>query len=212
MNEAGRRWLKVPAADYDGHMGLESVGQTQKLSRIFADLLQQHPPKKGIAVLGCATGNGFEHIPNDKMVRVVGVDVNLNYLHLLKERHGERLRWLETQCCDVLRCQFPEQAFDHIHAALLFEYTDPKAVLEKVRQWLTDSGVLSVVLQHPSKAVGTVSDSPFPGVKILHDVITLVPPDEFIALAEGAGLTMQSREHVPLPQGKAFEVLVFKPA
>ncbi|HEX05396.1 MAG TPA: class I SAM-dependent methyltransferase, partial [Bacteroidetes bacterium] len=122
-------WLRVPATEYDGHMGHESVGQTDALNRIFADLIKQYPPKKGICVLGCATGNGFEHIPDDKMVRVVGVDINLNYLHLVRERHGDRLRWLELQCRDVLRCEFPDQAFDHVHAALLFEYTDPAAAL-----------------------------------------------------------------------------------
>ncbi len=191
-------------------MGHESVGQTQALNRIFADLLAKHPPKKGICVLGCATGNGFEHIPNDKMVRVVGVDINLNYLKLVRERHGERLRWLELQCRDVLRCEFPDQAFDHIHAALLFEYTDPVAVLKRIRPWLTDGGVLSVVLQHPSETAGTVSASPFDGVNILHDVINLISPDEFTSQAVKAGFRLKSQEHVTLPQGKAFEVMVFQ--
>jgi ubiquinone/menaquinone biosynthesis C-methylase UbiE len=202
-------WLRVSAADYDGHMGLETVGQTKALNDIFAGLMQQYPPKKGICVLGCATGNGFEHIPNDKMVRVVGVDINLNYLHLVRKRHGERLRWLELQARDVMRCEFPNGAFDHIHAALFFEYVDPAPVLERIRPWLRDGGVLTVVLQHPSESVGSVSESPFEGVKILHDVINLIRPDEFAKLAIDAGFNLISQERVPLPQGKAFEVMVW---
>ena len=200
-------WLSVSVEDYEGHMGHESVGQTQVLADILRTVLDRYPFEKGFAYLGCATGTGMEHVDAAKTKRVVVVDINLNYLKVLRERYGEKFPHMELQCRDILRCEFPGHAFDHIHAGLLMEYVDPEAALQKIQPWLTDDGVLSVVLQLPAKS--RVSVSPYPGVNILDPVIKLVPPDRFREIAARTGLQELESWTVNLPQEKQFHVGVY---
>ena len=54
-------WLRIPASDYEAHMALPQVSQTQALNKLMASSLAQYTPRS-LAVIGCTTGNGFEHI------------------------------------------------------------------------------------------------------------------------------------------------------
>ena len=54
-------WLTIPAEDYEAHMASPEVGQLQVLNQLFKMVLEEHRPES-LAVLGCSTGNGFEHI------------------------------------------------------------------------------------------------------------------------------------------------------
>jgi len=62
-------WLGIPAADYEAHMALPEVGQARALAALFASALEEYAPES-LAVPGCATGNGFEHIDASKTRRV----------------------------------------------------------------------------------------------------------------------------------------------
>jgi len=79
-------WLTIPAADYEAHMALPQVAQAQALNALMAAVLTQYAPKS-LSVIGCTTGNGFEHIDTTHTRRVVGIDINPDYLAVLKA-HG----------------------------------------------------------------------------------------------------------------------------
>ena len=78
-------WTVVPAADYERHMGPEGVDQLAPLAAIFQEVYLAAQPDR-LLVLGCSTGNGLEHVDPAVTKRVVGVDVNLQYLGGARQR------------------------------------------------------------------------------------------------------------------------------
>lgn len=123
-------WLQIPAEDYEGHMSASNVDQLQMLNKIFADVLNDFDPKT-TAVLGCTTGNGFEHLINKNIERIIGVDINHEYLAICKNRFEKSLPQLELICADLNETDFPDSSFDLIHAALVFEYVEVELLLSK---------------------------------------------------------------------------------
>src|SRR4029079_8019651 len=91
-----------PLADYEAHMALPQVGQAQLLADLFAAELRARSPAS-VAVLGCAGGNGFEHAP--AALRVVGVDVNGDYVAAARARFAHRLPPLQLHVGDLQRAQ-----------------------------------------------------------------------------------------------------------
>jgi hypothetical protein len=65
-------------------MSPSAVAQLQPFSKLSAAVLADLRPES-VTVFGCATGNGFEHIDPSIAERVVGVDANPAYLHVLRE-------------------------------------------------------------------------------------------------------------------------------
>ena len=198
-------WLSVPAADYEAHMAAASVGQLPVLSRILRDDLERHRPR-ALVVPGCATGNGFEHIDLVVTSRIVGIDVNGEYLGILRERHARRLPGLELLHADLLEALLEPAAFDLVHAALVLEYVDPAPALARMAAWLRPGGVLTVVLQEPSPDAPPVSRTPFRTVLALEPLLRLVDPALLALQATKLGLVPLDTERVPLPQGKSFLV------
>src|SRR4030042_5806407 len=60
-NSMKNPWLQIPACDYEAHMALPEVAQTQAISKLMASALKEYAPAS-LAVMGCTTGNGFDHI------------------------------------------------------------------------------------------------------------------------------------------------------
>jgi len=67
-------WLHIPASDYEAHMSLPEVAQAQAINELFASVLQEYTPAS-LAVFGCTTGNGFEHIDSSKTRRIVATAI-----------------------------------------------------------------------------------------------------------------------------------------
>src|SRR5215471_2052668 len=78
-------WLTVPLAEYEQHMASPEVGQLRFLSDLFAESLQCFQPQS-VAILGIAGGNGLERIDPGVTRRIVGFDVNPDYLDVIRER------------------------------------------------------------------------------------------------------------------------------
>jgi SAM-dependent methyltransferase len=93
-------WLDIPLADYEGHMALPHVAQACLLSDVFADALKNYSPES-VAVLGCAGGNGFDRISPEITKRVIGVDINPEYIQEAQRRFGHRMPTLELIVGDV---------------------------------------------------------------------------------------------------------------
>jgi ubiquinone/menaquinone biosynthesis C-methylase UbiE len=105
-------WLDIPAGDYEGHMSHQSVGQLQALNDIFAEIVVTFEPRR-LAVLGCATGNGFEHIRPDVTESVIAVDINREYLDILMTRHLAGLPGLRVIHGDVSGIKIEPGSLDH---------------------------------------------------------------------------------------------------
>ena len=202
-------WLNIPASDYEGHMGSAKVGQLSVLEQIFADTLAEFSPHS-LAVLGCSTGNGFEHIDPGVTRRIVGIDINPDYLAILEQRHAHRLNGLELVCADLSSCSVEPGPLDLIHAALIFEYMSPEEVLPKLSGWLQPGGVLALILQLPSPTSTMVSETPYTSLKALESVMQLVDPATLTELAGQSGLTMLRSWKVELKSGKGFHIAYYR--
>ena len=202
-------WLTIPADEYVGHMSSPDVGQYQVLNRLLRDALGGVRPRS-VLVLGCAMGNGFEHIDPAVTSRVVGVDINPGYLRRLVERFPHPAFALDVRCFDLAAYTFEPAAFDLVHAALVFEYVEWPLLLPRVVGTLRPRGVLSVVLQRPSQATPAVTPTRFTSVRSLESVFRFVEPDDLVADATALGLHLESRCTERLESGKAFEVLRFR--
>lgn len=201
-------WLSVPASDYEGHMSSPAVGQLQFLNRVFASLLQELKPAS-VAVLGCTTGNGFEHIDPAITRRVIGIDINPEYLEILRGRYQSRIPELSLISSDIVACELEPRSVDLVYCALLLEHVEPRIVVEKVARWLAPRGILSVVLQLPSDNSSKVIDTPFSSVKILESTMQLVPPDLLKSIARDHHLQeVRSRMEV-LETGRAFVIVLY---
>jgi len=200
-------WLAIPAADYEGHMGASGVDQLGPLRTIFAEAYARLRPER-LAVLGCGPGNALDVVDPARTRRFVGVDLNAGYVALAQRRHAQLAAVAEWICADVATCSLDSVGFDLIHAALLFEYVDPAAVLPRIAAWLAPQGALSVVLQLPG-GDAPISDTGFASLGALSGVMAVVPPDRFRDLAARAGLAETSSRRVPLARGKSFLAATF---
>ncbi len=201
-------WLSIPVADYEGHMASSAVQQLGYLNEVLREVLAETRPA-ALAVPGCTTGNGFEHIPAET-ARVVGIDIHPEYLDTLRERFAQRLPGLEIICADVRDASLAFESLDLIHCALLLEYVPPEDVVGKFAGWLRRGGVLSVVLQLPFGEHAPVTETPYTSVRVLEPCLRLVPPERMDELAAAAGLSAVRRRIDTLPTGKQFYVALYR--
>ncbi len=201
-------WLDIPEADYVAHMSRALVGQQSVLSRLLGEVLDSVRPKVAL-VLGCSTGNGLEHVNPATTSRVVAVDVNREYLHRLRERFPNPSFELDVRCGDVIEIELEREAFDLVHAGLIFEYVEWSVLLPRIAQALKPAGVLSVILQSPSASSPAVTPTRFTSLRKLESLFRFVEPATLVDAAHRDGLTLNTKRTEPLPAGKSFEVLRF---
>ncbi len=199
-------WTVVPAADYERHMGVEGVDQLAPLAAIFQEVYLAAQPDR-VLVLGCATGNGLEHVDPAVTQRIVGVDVNLQYLGVARQRFFHLGPRLELFCSEAEKFRGAQPgSFDLVHAALILEYLHPEVLVRKIAEWLTPDGTCSVVLQLPG---GEAPAAPTKTMQLIAKAMKLVPPDELTRLFEHYGLHRKRAKTVPLRHGKSFWVGLF---
>jgi SAM-dependent methyltransferase len=202
-------WLKVPWQDYEGHMGSPGVSQLEMLGQLFCDALHRFRPEK-VAVIGCATGNGFEHIDPAITNQVVGIDINAEYLDVLQDRFAGQIPELETRCGDIMEIDLNHNHFDLVSAGLVFEYVDAPVAVSRISEWIRPGGVLAVVLQLRSPDLPEISSAGFNSLDNLSEVMQLVEPAAVHAAAGFSGLREVFSQSQILESGKSFWVGHFK--
>lgn len=201
-------WLTIPAAEYEAHMASPEVQQLQFLNRVFKETLSLFTPRS-LCILGCTTGNGFEHIDFNEIKRVVAVDINYEYLRILQRRYADNREKIELICQDINESTFSSVHFDLIHCALIFEYVRPATLLKKIRKWLARNGILSVVLQQSDKHLPAITNTRYTSVKSLSSYMKLVAPQDFKKLAQKSGFTSRMEKSELLQSGKSFYVAYY---
>jgi SAM-dependent methyltransferase len=198
-------WSVVQAADYERHMGPEGVDQLGPLSALFQEAYLAARPARAL-LIGCATGNGLEHVDPAVTSRVVGLDVNLQYLGIARQRFFHLGPRLELFCADAQTWKAPPASFDLVHAALVFEYLSPEALVRHVADWLDPRGSCSVVLQLPGGEGPAPASRP---LQLIQRAMRLVPPEELTAAFQRHGLARRRQAVVPLPHGKSLWAATF---
>jgi hypothetical protein len=196
-------WLRIPLAEYEGHMALPSIGQAQMLADRFSSLVTRCKPAS-VAMIGCAGGNGLDRAALGSVTRVVAVDINSDYAEKTRLRYAGKISELEVYCADVQSELLRFERVELIYAALIFEYVDVPATLATLRRNCRVNGMLATVLQFPHADEDNVSPSPFASLRLLAPVMKLVSPRELCEYAAAAGFAPTDGEAIELPSGKQF--------
>jgi len=203
-------WSLVSAAEYEAYMGPGGVDLLAPLSIIFGKVYAARQPRR-LAVLGVATGNGLEHVAVAITGRTVGVDVNLSFLGVARQRFMRLGPSLELLCADVEKAALAPGAFDLVHAALVLEYVDVRVAIPRIASWLAPGGALAVVLQlAETGTAGAAEVVPPASVRALADVTRLVPPDELRKLTAEEGLVERRAFVVPLATGRRLFAALYE--
>ena len=200
-------WLSIPLADYEGHMGSEQVQQLSALSELFNRALEVCSPET-VAVLGIAGGNGLERASRPPIQRIVGVDINAQYLDEVRRRFGSRLN-LELCCVDLSQEELDVAAMDLVHAALLFEHAGLGRALDNAVSLVAPDGKLSVVLQLPDGERQPVTPTPYASMQHLGRGFSLIDVSAFRQLLEERRFRLLADERLSLPTGKVLWLGVF---
>jgi tRNA (adenine37-N6)-methyltransferase len=198
-------WLKIPAHEYEGHMASPDVGQLQVLNDLFGSAVRQFKPRS-LAVLGCSTGNGFEHISPAVTERVVGVDINPSYLAILKQRFSRRLPNISLMEHDFTSASFRMEPVCMIFAALVFEYVDTDHALHNIGKHLLPGGTLIAALQLPSRESAPVTPTQYTSLEALASIMKLVDVNAFSRTCSHEGLLQVRTRKIPLKHGKVLFV------
>ncbi len=201
-------WERVPLEHYETHMGAEGTDQLRALAELFGVALAWRRPRS-VAVLGVAGGNGLDRIDVAVTERVVGVDVNREYLRVARERFA-RLRGLELVACDLSRERAAVEPVELTHCALIFEHTGVEPCLENAIAMAGEQGAISVVLQLASETTAAVSPSPFESIRALASYFQLIQPVEFQELIKERGFTLDKEVRFPVRGGKALWLGMFE--
>lgn len=196
-------WLQVPAGDYEAHMSSPEVAQSQALEAIFKSAVNEFDCST-IAIFGCATGNGFQHIGTSHTDRVTGIDINPDYLDITRHRYGEEIPCLELIEADFSAPGFSVDPVSLVISGLIFEYVNVRETLKNIKNSMLPGAVMVSVLQLPSAESAPVTTTRYKSLECLSPFLKLVEPEEFRRLCSEVGLSEFRRDTVPLKMGKAF--------
>ena len=195
-------WLAVPLNEYEQHMSSAEVQQLGVLSDLLAEAIGCCRPSS-IAVLGIAGGNGLECVDTSITERIVGFDLNPQYLEAVRQRHSY-LPGLELHCVDLSQQRLEFEPVQLVHAAMIFEHAGIDCCLENAIAMVAPGGHLSVVLQLPSESGQKAVTSHFPSIESLGSHFSMISPEWLCELLAGRGFRLNHRTTRALPGGKGF--------
>ena len=198
-------WLDIPLGDYEAHMALPTVGQAQLIADELDALVRTHSPRS-LAILGCAGGNGFERLVGSSVTRVVGVDINPEYIEQARRRFEARIPGLELLTADIQTSTSLFDPVDLLYVALVLEYVDLDQAMGSLRRHCKPNGVLAVLSQLPHGTLAPVSPSPYTSLQLLAPGMKLVAQEELKGRARQAGFVAVHSKTLVSNGGKQFAV------
>ena len=202
-------WLDIPLGDYEAHMALPAIGQSQLIADQLDLLVRTYAPSS-VAILGCAGGNGFERLIDTGVSRVVGVDINPQYIEEARQRYDGRVPGLKLLVGDIQTPAWLFEPVDFIYAALVFEYVDVARTMSVLRRHCKPKGILAVLSQVPHKTLPEVSPSPYTSLRLLEPGMHLLPHEELQRHATQMGFTPEDSRNVLSAGRKQFTVETFR--
>ena len=199
-------WKEMKLSDYEGHMNLESVKQLPVLRLMLKDQLEAFDIQRAM-VLGIAGGAGLEHVAENQMDKLYGVDINDGFLAECHERFKNLYPMLELINADLMDedCEIPMA--DLVICNLVAEYIGYEALFGAVCK--ANAKYVSVVIQ-VNKEQGFVSDSPYlKAFERLDEVHCLMEEDVLISKMKNEQFELLYKKTEDLPNGKILVRLDF---
>ncbi len=211
--DATNPWLRISNADYEGHMGHEAVGQLGALSRITGDqmALMREKTNAAVAVLGIANGNGLEHAGRG-LGRIIGIDINEEFLDVCRERYSHLLPALELHRIDLVterrRAIDVIRGADLIIANLLVEHIRIDNLVAIVMD--LERPIVSVTIQvNPDGALVSRSGREAAFNEVVEHAQEC-EEDILVLSMRDAGYVLSHRAEYGLPNGKSLVRLDFR--
>src|SRR5262245_28441203 len=114
-------WLDIPISEYEAHMALPSVRQSELLASILRRVVRTFRPRS-LAVLGAAGGNGLELVDPAIVGRVIAVDFNSEYLAVCTDRYAASFARFEPILHDLSQGPPAFEPVECVYAGLVLEY------------------------------------------------------------------------------------------
>lgn len=198
-------WLNIPSSDYTSHM--TEVGQAQLLSRLTKESLEQFKPNR-FALLGCATGNGFEHINNKITSKVYAIDINGDYLKKCEAQFKDKIPGIETLKLDIQENELNLQDIDLYFIGLVLEYVNPEKALKKIVRTLAKNGRLVIIIQK-NEPTNFVSKSSYHSLAKLANFSHEVDEAKISSFLKQKKLNLIEQKIIRLSNQKSFIKLVY---
>lgn len=200
-------WKNIRLSDYENHMSLGSVVmQLQTLGDIMKRQLDEYPGGD-VMILGCAGGNGLEHIDRDKYKRVYCVDINPEYLRETAKRYEGLGNSLKCLCIDLTGELSGLPPAGLVIADLLIEYIGYECFGRVIGRVCPEA--ISCVIQADT-GEGFVSASPyahcFEGLEGIH---YRIDRDRLSMCMGSMGYAGDKTAEFPLPNGKKLVMMNF---
>lgn len=200
-------WQNILLSDYENHMKLNQVKQLQTLNKMMKKQFYQNPVKS-IMILGIAGGNGLEHIDNNKIDKVYGVDINTQYLDECRKRYPNLDGILKCLCVNLTEKNLELPYVDIIIANLLIEYIGYKCFKNIIK--IVKPKYVSSIIQ-VNKETAFVSNSPYLHVfDDLNKVHHQINKKELITTMKSIGYCLIDKDDQSLPNEKLLVQLDFK--
>jgi ubiquinone/menaquinone biosynthesis C-methylase UbiE len=202
-------WLDIELSDYEDHMALPGVAQSQYLAQYLSEVLETYKPGT-IAILGSSGGNGLEKIDEKKIKKIICADINPGFLKEAENRYKNKFNDIEFVCQDIASQNYKISRADLMYAGLVFEYVDIEPALVNISKFLNKKGILAVVLQQPHENIPEVTPSKYKSLEKLSQIFRFVSPAKLIELCEAYSIRLISQKEVQLQSGKRFIELILQ--
>ena len=200
-------WEEIPLSDYENHMRLDSVMQLQSMNQMMKGQFNAYPVCS-VMILGIAGGNGLEHIDKNIFKKIYGIDINKEYLNVVKERFSDISDILECIQLNLIEETDKLPKAELLVANLLIEYIGYDCFKKAIKQ--VQPQYISCIIQINADD-SFVSDSPyvhtFDGLDKVHHQME---ENSLIQTLNDIGYKLIAQTENPLPNGKKLVQLDFE--
>jgi SAM-dependent methyltransferase len=143
-------------------------------------------------------------------MRVVGIDINPEYLDATARRHSREFRQFVLHNADIAGDGVHLEPVDLSYAALIFEYVDLAAALRNLLSICREAGHMVAVLQLPSSSLAAITPTAIPTIMCLAPIMKLVDPLALMEVARSIGFALLESTRVTSSMGKQFAIHVYQ--
>ena len=205
-------WKSISIKDYINHMGHENVYQLQAINTIINN--QLNLAYKNIAILGITDGNGLEHIDASKINKIIGIDINHDYLKVCKSKFNHLNDILYLHCIDMINEKKKAiellSDIDYVIADLIIEHIHLDNFIDIISGMNSENKIVSCVIQHNTDSSVISQSGSEKAFKCLIPLIEEVNESSLINQMDLINHKLVYKEEYLLPNNKSFIRLDFK--
>jgi len=199
-------WLNIKHDDYENHM--IEAGQSQVLNDLTKYCLEKYQAEI-FALLGCATGNGLEHIKTDVTKKVYAIDINREYLNKTREKFENKISDLELLELDIQNDELSFKNVDLFFVGLVLEFVDPQKVIRKIIKTIRNNGILFLVIQK-NKLTSIISKTNYKSMETLVDISREVDLKEIDGFIRSENMALIRSDEIKITENKSFITIEYQ--